>query len=150
MPDDPIGLIAVAAGKGIGLCLLALACSATVADTSFTGTFSGTGRACNGTLHVRSQAIDWTSSFSTCRRSAYEVLERSVDSSSSQRMVFRLKTPGDKCLYKVLTLEQVEGTDWTASGYPSLEAFRNKDLPEWRDSSLPERLVLECPMTQWR
>jgi hypothetical protein len=53
-------------------------------------------------------------------------------------------------LYKVLALEQVDGTDWTADGYPSLEAFRKKYLPDWRDSPLPERLVLECPMTQLR
>lgn len=139
----------MAAGKGIGLCLLALACSAAAADTSFTGTFSGTGRACNGTLHVRSKTIEWASSFSSCRSSAYEVLEKSTNS-SNRRMVFRLKAPGSKCLYKVLSLEQVDGTDWTANGYPSPEAFRNKDLPAWRDSALPERLVLECPMTQWR
>lgn len=140
----------VAKGMGMGLCLLAFTCCyATAADASFTGTFSGTGRACNGTLHVRSQTIAWTSGFSTCRRGTYEVLERST-AHGNRRMVFRLNAPGGQCLYKVLALEQVEGTDWTASGYPSLEAFRNKDLPEWRDSSLPERLVLECPMTQWR
>ncbi|SCX56722.1 hypothetical protein [Variovorax sp. EL159] len=133
-------------GKCAALCLLAFACSAGAAG-AFKGTFSGTGRACNGTLHVRSQTIEWKSSFSTCRRSAYEVLETS-QADGRQRMAFRLKAGGSKCLYEVLALEQVDGTDWTADGYPSLEAFRKKDLPDWRDSPLPERLVLECPMTR--
>jgi len=132
--------------RGAALCLLAFACSAGAAG-AFKGTFSGTGRACNGTLHVRNQTIEWKSSFSTCRRSAYEVLETS-QADGRQRMAFRLKARDSKCLYEVLALEQVDGTDWTADGYPSLEAFRKKDLPDWRDSPLPERLVLECPMTR--
>jgi len=136
-------------GKGIGLCLLAFAFSTAAADTLFTGTFSGTGRACNGMLHVRSKTIEWNSSFSTCRRGAYEVLEKSL-TGGRQRIAFRLEAHGGKCLYEVLSLEQVDGTDWTADGYPSLEAFRKKDLPDWRDSPLPERLVLECPMTRLR
>lgn len=144
-------------GKNIRLCLLALACSTAGAgtafarelDRAFTGAFSGTGRACNGTLHVRSDTIEWKSSFSACRRSAYEVLEqRQVD--GRPQLAFRLEAHGGKCLYEVVSLNQVDGTDWTAEGYPSLEAFRERAQPAWRDSSLPERLVLECPMTQLR
>jgi hypothetical protein len=133
--------------KVLGLCLLAIACSTSAADATFTGSFSGTGRACNGMLHIRSKTIEWKSSFSTCRRSAYEVLEKSqID--GKQRVAFRLKAHGNHCLYEVLALEQIDGTDWTADGYPSLEAFHKKDLPDWRDSPLPQRLVLECPMTR--
>ncbi|MGJ7611971.1 MULTISPECIES: hypothetical protein [unclassified Variovorax] len=135
--------------KDIGLCLLAFACATAAADTAFTGAFSGTGRACNGTLDVRSKTIEWKSSFSACRSSAYEVLERRLVD-GKREVVFRLKAHGGRCLYEVLSLTQVEGTDWTADGYPSLESFRQRAQPEWRDSARSERLVLECPMTQWR
>jgi hypothetical protein len=137
----------VACNNLLGLCLLAIACSTSAADATFTGDFSGTGRACNGTLHVRGKTIEWKSSFSTCQHGGYEVLEKSqID--GKQRVAFRLKAHGNHCLYEVLALEQVDGTDWTADGYPSLEAFHKRALPEWRDSSLAQRLVLECPMTQ--
>jgi hypothetical protein len=136
-------------GKGIGLCLLALACTTAAADAAFTGTFSGTGRACNGALHVRGKTIEWQSSFSACRRGTYEVLENNLVDGKRQ-IAFRLGAHGGQCLYEVLSLQQVEGTDWTADGYPSLEAFQQRAQPAWRDSSLPERLVLECPLTRLR
>lgn len=136
-------------GRGIGLCLLALACTTAAADAAFTGTFSGTGRACNGMLHVRGKTIGWQSSFSACRRGTYEVLENNLVDGKRQ-IAFRLNAHGGRCLYEVLSLQQVEGTDWTADGYPSLEAFQQRAQPAWRDSSLPERLVLECPLTRLR
>lgn len=139
------------AGRSIGRCLLALACLAAVTGAAhahtFTGKFSGTGRACNGVLHVRGQTIEWRSSFSRCARSSYEVLDMSRPGEPG-RMAFRFKARDAKCLYEVVALEQVDGTDWTADGYPSLEAYRKKDVPGWQDSPLPARLVLECPMTQ--
>ncbi|WP_341889130.1 hypothetical protein [Variovorax sp. YR752] len=137
----------------VGRCLLALACSVAVASAAhahtFTGKFSGTGRACNGMLHVHSQTIEWRSSFSRCARSRYEVLDMSRPGEPGQ-MAFRFKTRSAKCLYEVVALEQVDGTDWTADGYPSLEAYQKKDAPGWQDSPLPARLVLECPTTQLR
>ena len=135
-------------GKALALALLVVTGTAT-AEAPFTGAFSGTGRACNGMLQVHTKTIEWKSSFSTCRRGAYEVLEKN-EAGSKRRIAFRLKAHGRKCLYEVLSLEQVEGTDWTADAYPSLEAFRKKDQPDWLNSPLPERLVLECPMTQLR
>lgn len=132
----------------IALALLMLAASgAAASDTPFTGVFSGTGRACHGTLRVHGKTVEWNSSFSRCEASRYEVLEHQLDG-SGQRIVFRIEARGSRCLYEVFSLEQVEGSDWTADGYPSLEAFRKRDLPDWRDSSLQERLVLECPMTR--
>lgn len=133
--------------RPIGLALLMLAVTAAAADAPFTGLFSGTGRACHGTLQVHGKSIEWNSSFSRCAASHYEVLEKQLDG-TGQRIVFRIGTRASRCLYEVFSLEQVDGSDWTANGYPSLEAFRNRDLPDWRDSPLQERLVLECPMTR--
>ena len=33
-----------------------------------------------------------------------------------------------------------------AMGYPSVEAYQKRELPDWKDSVLPERGVTACGM----
>lgn len=128
-------------------CLLVAAGASAAADAPFTGSFKGTGRACNGGVYVRPKTIEWISSWSICKSGGYEVLEKKLEG-DGQRIVFHIKARSKQCRYEVLALEQVHGTDWTADGYQSLEAYQKRELPDWRNSPLPERLILECPMTR--
>lgn len=121
--------------------------SATVAaDNAFTGDFQGTGRACSGALYVRAKTIEWNSSYSICKSSPYEILEKKFDG-DQERIVFRLKNRSSRCRYSVVEVERASGYNWNVSGYQSLEGFRKRDLPEWSNSPLPERQILSCSMT---
>jgi hypothetical protein len=133
--------------RAVGLGLLCVAGLAAAADTSFTGAFNGTGRACNGSLFVRERTIEWISTYSICKPSRYEVLEKDL-AGDHQRIAFRVKTRSRQCRYEVFELQQVSRYGWAADGYPSLEAFKKRDLPDWRNSPMPERFVLECPMVR--
>lgn len=133
--------------RAVGPCLLAVAGFAAAADAPFTGAFNGTGRACNGSLYVRAKTIEWISTYSICRPSRYEVLDKNL-TGDLQRIAFRVKTRSRHCRYEVFELQQVSRYGWAADGYQSFEAFRKRQLPDWRNSPVPERFVLECPMTR--
>lgn len=53
--------------------------TAVAAEKAFTGVFEGTGRACPGALFVRARTIEWNSSFSICKPTSYEILEKKLD-----------------------------------------------------------------------
>jgi hypothetical protein len=126
--------------------VLAVSCTA-VAETPFTGKFSGTGRACSGGLFVRTRTIEWNSSFSVCKSARYEVLEKELVRDHG-RVAFRFKTRSRQCLYEVVEAEQVSTYGWDVRGYQSLESYRKRALPGWSNSPLTERLILSCPMTR--
>lgn len=134
--------------KATALLSLVLAgpCAAT-AETPFTGKFSGTGRACSGGLYVRTQTIEWNSSFSVCKPAHYEVLEKEWVKDRG-RIAFRYKTRSRQCLYEVIEAEQVSTYSWDVRGYQSLASYRKRALPGWSNSPLTERLILSCPMTR--
>lgn len=134
-------LMVLAACVSIG----GLSGSAVAADGAFTGVFQGTGRACSGALHVRANAIEWNSSYSTCKSTAYEILESHTDT-EHERFAFRLKKPSSQCRYPVIEVEHDSDYNWNVSGYQSLEGFEKKDLPDWSNSPLPERQILSCSM----
>ena len=115
------------------------------ADEPFTGTFSGTGRACSGGLHIHAKTVEWNSSFSLCKPTGYEVLEKDL-SSDHRRIAYRLKARSRRCRYEVVEIEHTSGAGWNVTGYQSLDAFKNRDAPDWKNSPLPERQVLSCPM----
>ncbi|WP_269511034.1 hypothetical protein [Burkholderia sp. IMCC1007] len=123
-----------------------LSSAVAAADGAFTGAFQGTGRACSGALHVRAKTIEWNSTYSICKSSPYEVLEKKIDG-DRERMVFRLKNPSSRCRYSVVEVERASGYNWNVSGYQSLEGFQKRDFPEWSNSPLPERQILSCLMT---
>lgn len=116
------------------------------ADKIFTGVFEGTGRACYGALYVRTKTIEWNSTFSLCKAIHYEVLESKKSDGDYERIVFHLKKQSSQCRYSVIEVEHVNGYYWNAKGYQSLEGFQNKELPDWRNSALPERGVLSCTL----
>lgn len=120
--------------------------TAPAAGKPFTGVFEGTGRACSGALHVRSKTIEWTSAFSVCKPTRYDVLERHMEH-GRERLVFRLRQPSSHCLYSVVEVAHASGYQWSVNGYQSQESFDKKDLPDWSNSSLPERQILSCWMT---
>lgn len=120
---------------------------ASVADKAFVGVFEGTGRACSGALHVRAKTIEWNSTYSTCKSTRYEVLEQEV-SDGQQRVVFRLKNRNKQCRFEVVEVERVGDYNWNISGYPTQEGFEKRNLSDWKNSSLPERQTLSCPMTK--
>lgn len=125
--------------------VVATAAPAIASDRVFTGTFSGTGRACSGGLHIRTRTIEWNSSFSVCKPTRYEILEKNF-SSEHRRIVYRLKTRSKRCRYEVIEIEHVSGAGWNVNGYQSLDAYTNRKTPNWKNSALPERQVLACPM----
>jgi hypothetical protein len=53
------------------------------AEKPFTGVFSGYGRACSGGLFVRTKTIEWNSTFSACKRTQYDILEKSAEGEKS-------------------------------------------------------------------
>jgi hypothetical protein len=120
---------------------------AAMAEAPFTGVFSGTGRACSGGLYVRTKTIEWNSSFSVCKPARYRVLEKDL-ARDRGRIAFRLEARSRRCRYEVIEAEQVSIYGWSVQGYQSLEAYRKRALPGWRNSPLDERLVLSCPMTR--
>lgn len=131
--------------KAVVLGLVSLAGVAVAADAPFTGVFNGTGRACFGALYVRTRTIEWITTYSICKPSRYEVLEKDL-TGDHKRIAFRIKTRSRHCLYEVFELQQDSRYGWSAGGYQSLEAFQKRALPDWKNSPLEERLVLWCPM----
>lgn len=114
-------------------------------EKPFTGVFSGTGRACSGALHVRAKTIEWNSTYSICKSTQYRILEKESDN-GRQRVVFQLNKRSTRCRYPVIEVEHQAGYNWNVSGYQSLEGFSNRNSPDWRNSPLPERQILSCPM----
>ncbi|MFC5475742.1 hypothetical protein [Paraherbaspirillum soli] len=126
--------------------LIASANAAFAADKPFTGVFGGTGRACSGGAYIRTKTIEWNSTYSICKPSRYEVLEKNLTEKDHKRIVYRLKDRSKQCRSEVIEVEQVSRYGWNVSGYPSLEVFQKRDLPDWGNSPLPERQILSCPM----
>lgn len=92
--------------------------AADVVDPSnrFTGTFSGTGRACAGLLHVQNKTLTWQTPFSQCRKMAYEVIEQSQQG-NERRPVFQLRQSNKQCLYEVLYLYHRDTTNPDINGH---------------------------------
>lgn len=118
------------------------------ADKPFIGVFQGGGRACSGALYVRAKTIEWHSTYSTCKPSHYEILERELDE-KNPKIAYLLKERSKNCRHQVIELQLNAGYAgnppyWDTTGYPSLEAFQKRNLPDWKDSILPDREVLVC------
>jgi hypothetical protein len=115
-------------------------------ERNLTGAFEGTGRACTGALYVRTNTVEWNSTYSICKPTRYEVLENSLNG-DHRRTVLRLNKRNRQCRYEVVEIEHADGYSWNVSGYPSLESFQKRDSPDWSNSPLPARQVLSCLMT---
>jgi hypothetical protein len=129
----------------LSLIITSLSNVTTAAEEKFTGDFDGTGRACSGALYVRTHTIEWNSTYSVCKPTRYEILEKNFDG-NHKRIVFQLKNRSRQCRFEIVEVEHANGYNWNVSGYPSFEGFKKRDLPDWDNSSLPERQVLSCLM----
>ncbi|WP_208909903.1 hypothetical protein [Paracidovorax avenae] len=129
----------------LAACLGAFQGATAAADQAVSGVFEGTGRACSGTLKIQKKNLEWRSAFSSCHSTPYEVLERShgID---QDRVVLHLKKLNDRCRYSVIEMERRGRYQWNVTAYSSLKEFNNRKLPDWSNSSLPERQTLSCPM----
>jgi hypothetical protein len=123
------------------LALAALVCSlsATAADKVFTGVFQGTGHACGGWLWVRTKTIEWNSSFNTCKRTPYEILENNLDDKQG-RIVYRLKKSNRQCSIRIVKISwNTEMGGWDVNGFESLKDFQQYDKnigPSMREDDL--------------
>jgi hypothetical protein len=115
------------------------------ANKPFTGVFHGEGRACFGGLFVRTKTIEWNSSFIKCGPTKYELLDQNL-AGEHPRVVYRIKDRRKRCGLEVVELKHDNEYFWTVNGYPSVEAYQKRDLPDWKDSALPERAVASCDM----
>jgi len=134
--------------KATGLALWLFAGTAMAADAPpFTGAFHGTGRACSGGFYIREKTVEWISTFSICKPSRYEVLARD-STAGHRRIAVHIKSRSRQCLYEVFEAQQSSTYGWNINGYQSLASYRNRALPDWRNSPLEERLILSCPMVR--
>ena len=125
--------------------IVAMATPAIAGEQPFTGSFRGTGRACSGSLNIRTKTIEWRSSFSVCKPTRHEILDKDL-TPEHRRIAYRLTARSKACRYEVVEIQHVDGAGWNATGYQSLESFQNREAPAWKNSQLPERQVLSCPM----
>ena len=115
------------------------------AGAPFTGVFQGEGRACFGGLFVRSKTIEWTSSFSKCGPVRYEILDKDM-TGEHPRIAYRLMERSKQCRNAVIALTHYNDEVWDVKGYPSVEAYQKRDLPDWKNSMQPDRAVTSCGM----
>lgn len=115
------------------------------ADKPLTGVFQGEGRACYGKLYVRAKTIEWTSSFSKCGPSRYEPFDQDM-TGEHPHIAFKIDKAQKQCRHAVIALFHYEGKVWDVKGYPSLEAYQNREHPDWKNSTDPTRAVTSCGM----
>lgn len=104
-----------------------LAClAARAAEPPFTGRFLGTGRACYGTLAVRSKTISWLTSFSQCRDLPYELVARD-DGGGRLRLTYRFTRGAPACRYQLISLthdgSRDQDTGWEVTGYGAAQSY---------------------------
>lgn len=120
-----------------------------VADqaAAFTGVFSGTGRACQGSLAIRKKTISWVTPFSQCKNLPYEVLEQG-NGKAGDFFTFRLKGTGSSCRYTVLHLTHEKNANgdigWNVIGYLSQQSYA-KDKE--KGFKAEEQEALSCYLT---
>jgi hypothetical protein len=91
-----------------------------------TGRFVGNGRACYGTLDVRTKTISWLTTFSKCKSTPYELIERN-EQGGELRMTYRIKPNADGCRYAILSLTHTgvaKDIGWDVTGYGSEQSYQ--------------------------
>jgi hypothetical protein len=106
---------------------------------TLTGIFSGQGRSCWGRLTLTSKTIEWKTPYSTCKATAYEVVEQDLKS-SSPISAYRLKHRSSACQFPYISVkfDPAYPDYWQLVGYASKQAFeqRMKAGPEQQDQRL--------------
>ncbi|WP_439892450.1 hypothetical protein ACS7SF_08110 [Ralstonia sp. 25C] len=122
-----------------------LAAQPAMAAEPLTGTFRGDGRACFGALFVRPKTIEWNASFFTCGPTRYKVIEQDLSGDHS-RAAFKIEDPRKRCGLVVIEVYRYNDTFWNVKGYPTLEAYKKREEPGWKDAANPARQVALCGM----
>ena len=123
------------------LCCLLAHGNSSAADQHFTAVFAGTGRACSGNLYLYKKTIEWNTTYSICKPTAYTVLANELDS-NSPRLVVQLKHKSSKCHQQVLALSPIPSQpfSWDVQGFASLADYEN------REDAAAKARTLMCPM----
>lgn len=92
-----------------------------------TGHFTGTGRACYGTLAVATKTISWNTAFSHCKPRPFRLTEETrID--GKRRLTFAFSEIVPACRFQVISLTHDEnsGDDsgWEATGYADLASYQ--------------------------
>ncbi|MDM0082095.1 hypothetical protein QTI17_15985 [Variovorax sp. J31P179] len=131
------------------LCLLATAGTAAADALPYTGVYESWGRVCRGAARLTATTIEWKSPFSNCKRSSYEVIDI-ASNNEPPRIAVRIKKRSKGCDFEVIQLEEQQIGDapkmWGINGYPSLEAYQKRELPEWKYAVSDDRMRLHCPL----
>lgn len=131
------------------ICLLAIANAATAAGMlPYTGVYQSWGRGCNGgAARLGPRTIEWRTTWSNCKASPYEVIDL-ASKDEAPHVALRVEKRSRNCRFEVIEIfEERNGMKmWGINGYPSLEAYRKRDLPGWADSIAEDRRPLACPL----
>jgi hypothetical protein len=96
------------------------------------GVYAGTGRACAGKLKITADRISWTTPFSRCAASPFNVKDRQ-ETNNAVRATYQLLQHGPRCRYEILMLTHDGSSDdrigWNVVGFPSLDAY-DPERPE--------------------
>jgi hypothetical protein len=96
-------------------------------ESSLTGHFIGTGRACYGTLAITQKTISWNTAFSHCKARPFRLAENERVG-EKQRLTFEFSDTAPACRFQVISLTHDEnsGADsgWEATGYADLASYQ--------------------------
>lgn len=113
------------------------------AATSTTGSFLGTGRACYGTLAVKTKTVSWVTPFSQCQTTPVDLIDQD-DSGGSLRRTYRFTRSSASCRYRVLSLTHDGSKDqdlgWQVVGYSTEASFR-QDKAGGFSTSTPDMMA---------
>ena len=133
----------------IGLCLFAAGTAAAADATPYFGKYKPWSRGCHGAAYLRAKTIEWRTTWSYCKPSAYEVIDI-APRNEPPRIAVRIKKRSKNCDFEVIELQELQiGEDpkmWDITGYPSLDAYQKRELPEWKNSVANVRRPLSCPL----
>lgn len=120
--------------------LAAHSMAAPPSDSSFLGTYDGTGRACYGTVRLTAKVFSWESPFQSVRNAPYDVIEEKSDN-NSKKIAIKLKKYSRKWQLPIIYLEHnIEEHElaWSIVGFTSIDDFRKMDTSN----------TLMCPLVK--
>jgi hypothetical protein len=96
-------------------------------DKALIGIFSGQGRPCWGKLYLTSKTIEWQTPYSSCKKTAYDVVEQNLES-KHPTAAYRLRHQNPACKFPYISLQfDPEYPDyWRLIGYASKKAFEQR------------------------
>jgi hypothetical protein len=110
------------------LAIGALFTHAHASTPSLTGHFTGSGRACYGTLHIAKETIAWNTAFSRCKAQRFHLID-DTQRDGKRRLTFELTKPASACRFQIISLTHDESsgedTGWEATGYADLASYQD-------------------------